>query len=375
MKSMMALLGTTTLLCANSLLVYTPSSIGFLPSSYQAEIDYYIKEQQSSKLEGITHTQGGDLPTSSHSKPQVWTPWGLYVISPLYGQWRFGIAYHPDLVDSRFFVYNDPVASLTSHRHTIDYTTLSLTAAYGWRDDVWTSLGLNLVHAYGEKEAYRRGIYDLSMTGDVTVPSLTGSLTWRIAPWLFWSLTGSTHTPLTLKGEAQGSLLGQNFSTTAHAKTMLPAELETLVTTYFSPTTSLTLGMKKRFWNEANIESIQMDDPTINQTLGTTKPAGVKDVTSYRLFLKESRESFEIMLGYIKANAVNKPEQEDFTSHFTSDETLIAQCALKVSPSTQLGLRHIRQWQRDQTIDNTFFTGAITTDGQQVTTLFWRSLF
>lgn len=328
---------------------YNPANMSFMENGAFTEVAMtYIN------LPKVNYTDT-TAPRSGDSKEEQFLMPNLHYVSPIMGNWRYGLSITaPAGLSKR---WDEAFPKLTAEEFTLKVIEVNPTASYLVTDQFSVGFGLRGVYTSGKIKALRAGIYENDMEADSIDFGYNLAMSYKPIQDLTLAATYRSKVNLTVDGDANGQWLGTPFTSDVNTHIPLPASLA-LAAAYTMNKTTAEFVYERTYWSSYDSLDFQFSNADIETTpLGTKKPKNWKDVNAYRIGISHQyNDALKLMAGF----AIDKSPVPDSTLGFElpdSDAKLYSVgFEYKLTQKLKMGLAYLYDVKEDRTITNRTLT-------------------
>ena len=336
---------------------YNPANMAFSPSGSDLEIAFtYIHLPKVTYKDSVSALYNGTSEVENFYVPT------FHYMSPEFNNWRFGLSFvAPAGLSKR---WNDAFPKSSAQEFTLKVLELNPTASYKVNDKFAIGFGLRGVYSDGiVKASSAAAVQD--MTGDSIDFGYNLAASYRPVSNITLSSTYRSKVDLTIEGKATGHV-GPHFfnNTAADVKLPLPAALTFAVAYTYNKTTA-EFVYERTYWSAyKNLNFNFPNDPTVEGTLGVSKPKNWKDTNAFRLGITHQySDKLKLMAGF----AIDKSPIPDSALGFElpgSDAKLYsAGIEYKLNEQMKIGLSYLYDSKGSRAVHNRSVTNPAGPDG------------
>ncbi|AFL67480.1 OmpP1/FadL family transporter [Sulfurospirillum barnesii] len=313
---------------------YNPANMAFM-----AEGGYIETSLTYINLPKVDYTDSGNSAQNGDSKEENFLLPNLHYVSPMVGNWRYGLSIvAPAGLSKR---WDESYQMRSSEEFTLKVIEINPTASYKVNDQLALGFGLRGVYTTGVIKYQRAGVYTNDMEADSIDFGYNLALSYKPIEDLTLSATYRSKVNLTVDGDATTTWLGAPSSGDVKTKIPLPASLA-LAAAYTMDKTTLEFVFERTYWSSYKELDFDFENPTAEQNLGGSRAKNWKDVNAYRIGLSHQySDALKLMAGF----AIDKTPVPTSTLGFElpdSDAKLYSVgFEYKVSQSLKVGLAYL----------------------------------
>lgn len=364
-------------LFASTMLTTGLSKIHALGSTAKIEIEQYYRVTPQYQYKGEVKGAWGSSQMDAKSVAKTDIDTAIYILSPEYGQWRFGFSYSPDYVYGGSTQWDDTIAKRYSKFYQVKYDVLSPQISYSITKDLFISLGAKVVLGKGEFTTQYSPFYDMSMSGSGVGTSLIGAISYRAANFLLLNASVGTITTVNLKGTmTTTSASPVPYSTTNNGDIdmIMPPWYLLNMTLFTDPTFALWLSYKKVLKTDPGNINLPLSQESIDSTLGSlTNPLGDIDVYYLGFWKKVDKHSLATTVGLSEPKINQKSITLSSQPLRTQFANVTYEYALSDKWSGGLKYTHIRFL--EQKVENSKLVGKFAEAHSIVSSIFLKRSF
>jgi len=324
---------------------YNPANMSFMENGAFTEVAMtYIN------LPKVNYTDAQSSALSGDSKEENFLMPNLHYVSPMMGNWRYGLSITAPAGLSKRWDETFPKAS--SEEFTLKVIEINPTASYLVNDQL--SLGFGLRGVYSEGVIKYRGTgYQNKMEADSIDFGYNLAMSYKPIKDLTLAATYRSKVNLTVDGDAETTLAGNALNGGVKTHIPLPASLA-LAAAYTMDKTTAEFVFERTYWSSYDSLDFQFDNATVeSSSLGAKKPKNWKDVNAYRIGISHQwSDTLKLMAGF----AIDKTPVPSNTLGFElpdSDAKLYSVgFEYKMSQNLKVGLAYLYDDKEDRTVTN-----------------------
>lgn len=326
---------------------YNPANMSFMENGAFTEVAMtYIN------LPKVNYTDT-TAPRSGDSKEEQFLMPNLHYVSPMMGNWRYGLSITaPAGLSKR---WDEAFPKATSEEFTLKVIEVNPTASYLVNDQFALGFGLRGVYTSGVIKQ-QGASYQNSMEADSIDFGYNLALSYKPIKDLTLAATYRSKVNLTVEGDAETTIgvTPSNGGVKTHIP--LPASLA-LAAAYTMDKTTAEFVFERTYWSAYDSLDFQFENPTAETRLGTVRAKNWKDVNAYRIGISHQySDALKLMAGF----AIDKTPVPDSTLSFElpdSDAKLYSVgFEYKLTQKLKMGLAYLYDVKEDRTITNRTLT-------------------
>ncbi|WP_263832312.1 OmpP1/FadL family transporter [Sulfurospirillum oryzae] len=328
---------------------YNPANMSFMENGAFTEVAMtYINLPKVKYTDALNSAYNGD------SKEEQFLMPNLHYVSPMMGNWRYGLSITaPAGLSKR---WDETFQKMSAEEFTLKVIEVNPTASYLVNDQFSVGFGLRGVYTSGKIKAFRAGSYENSMDADSIDFGYNLALSYKPIKELTLAATYRSKVNLTVDGDAQTTFYipaATPFNGGVKTHIPLPASLA-LAAAYTIDKTTAEFVYERTYWSAYDSLDFQFDNATAEASaLGAVKPKNWKDVNAYRIGLShQCTDNLKMMAGF----AIDKSPTPDNTLGFElpdSDAKLYSVgFEYKLSQNLKVGLAYLYDIKEDRTVTN-----------------------
>jgi long-chain fatty acid transport protein len=346
---------------------YNPANMSFMENGAFTEVAMtYIN------LPKINYTDALNSHYSGDSKEEQFLMPNLHYVSPMVGNWRYGLSITaPAGLSKR---WDEAFQKASSEEFTLKVIEVNPTASYLVNDQLSLGFGLRGVYTDGVVKSDANGLganASRDLTGDSIDFGYNLALSYKPIKDLVLAATYRSKVDLTVEGDATLvhpvlTMLGGNYVGGASVTIPLPASLA-LAAAYTYDKTTVEFVYERTYWS--SYKDLDFNYDTTLSSLGGTsspyaafdvqRPKNWKDSNAYRIGLShQCTDNLKMMLGF----AIDKSPTPDSTLGFElpdSDAKLYSiGFEYKLTQKLKVGLAYLYDDKEDRTVTNRSFTNT-----------------
>ncbi|MBN1838907.1 MAG: outer membrane protein transport protein [Campylobacterales bacterium] len=317
---------------------YNPANMAFM-----AEGGYIETSLTYINLPKVDYTDN-NAALSGDSKEENFLLPNLHYVSPMVGNWRYGLSIvAPAGLSKR---WDESYQMQTSEEFTLKVIEINPTASYKVNDQLALGFGLRGVYTDGVVKSNYNNLVTRDLTGDSIDFGYNLALSYKPIEDLILAATYRSKVDLTVKGEADlYHFAGGNYKGVGASVTIpLPASLA-LAAAYTMDKTTLEFVFERTYWSSYKELDFDYDvtlDATTASTFDTPKDKKWRDVNAYRIGISHQySDALKLMAGF----AIDKTPVPSSTMGFElpdSDAKLYSVgFEYKVSQNLKVGLAYL----------------------------------
>lgn len=313
---------------------YNPANMAFM-----AEGGYIETSLTYINLPKVDYNDN-NVALSGDSKEENFLLPNLHYVSPMVGNWRYGLSIvAPAGLSKR---WDESYQMRTSEEFTLKVIEINPTASYKVNDAFALGFGLRGVYTTGVIKNQLAGVYTNDMEADSIDFGYNLALSYKPIEDLTLAATYRSKVNLTVDGEATTTWLGAPSSGDVKTHIPLPASLA-LAAAYTLNKTTLEFVFERTYWSSYKELDFDFENGSVEVTpLGQARPKNWKDVNAYRIGLSHQySDALKLMAGF----AIDKTPVPSSTMGFElpdSDAKLYSVgFEYKVSQDLKVGLAYL----------------------------------
>lgn len=332
---------------------YNPANMAFM-----AEGGYIETSLTYINLPKVDYTASGATPagnSSGDSKEENFLLPNLHYVSPMVGNWRYGLSIiAPAGLSKR---WDESYQMRSSEEFTLKVVEINPTASYKVNDQLALGFGLRGVYTDGVVKSNYNNLVTRDLTGDSIDFGYNLALSYKPIEDLTLAATYRSKIDLTVKGEADlyhfvgGSYKGIGASVTIP----LPASLA-LAAAYTMDKTTFEFVFERTYWSSYKDLDFDYDvtlDATTASAFDTPKDKNWKDANAYRIGISHQySDALKLMAGF----AIDKTPVPSSTMGFElpdSDAKIYsAGFEYALSKQMKMGLAYLYSDKEDRSVTN-----------------------
>ena len=327
-------------------------------------------------LPKVNYTAAGTSPSGNangDSKEEHFLLPNLHYVSPMMGDWRYGLSIvAPGGLSKR---WDESYQMRSAEEFTLKVVEVNPTASYKVNDQFALGFGLRGVYTDGVVKAHMTHplsgalIYSQDLTGDSIDFGYNLAMTYKPNKDLTLSSTYRSKIDLTVSGKATGNYLTHLFrDTPTKVEIPLPASWA-LAAAYTMNKTTVEFVLERTFWSAYDKLDFNFTDTTAEQYLGASKPKDWKDVNAYRIGVTHQySDTLKLMAGF----AIDKNPTPDARLGFElpdSDAKLYSVgFEYKLDKQMSFGMAYLFDDKESRTVSNTTVNGTFTDSAAHLVT-------
>ncbi len=333
---------------------YNPANMSFMENGAFTEVALtYIN------LPKIKYADTQNSAFNGDSKEEQFLMPNLHYVSPMMGNWRYGLSITAPAGLSKRWDETFPRAS--SEEFTLKVIEVNPTASYLVNDQFSFGFGLRGVYSEGVIE-YRGTGYQNKMEADSIDFGYNLAMSYKPIKDLTLAATYRSKVNLTVDGDAKTTFYTPGaVSLNGDVKTHipLPASLA-LAAAYTIDKTTAEFVYERTYWSSYDSLDFQFENGTVEASaLGAKKPKNWKDVNAYRIGISHQySDALKLMAGF----AIDKSPAPNSTLGFElpdSDAKLYSVgFEYKISEKMKIGLAYLYDDKEDRTVTNRSVTNT-----------------
>lgn len=334
---------------------YNPANMSFMENGAFTEVAMtYIN------LPKINYTDALNSHYSGDSKEEQFLMPNLHYVSPMVGNWRYGLSITaPAGLSKR---WDEAFQKASSEEFTLKVIEVNPTASYLVNDQLSLGFGLRGVYTDGVVKSDASGLSspaNRDLTGDSIDFGYNLALSYKPIKDLILAATYRSKVDLTVEGDA--TLVSGMYNGGASVTIPLPASLA-LAAAYTYDKTTIEFVFERTYWSAYNNLDFNYDiDLTTTAMAAFDRPISKnwKDSNAYRIGLShQCTDNLKMMLGF----AIDKSPTPGSTLGFElpdSDAKLYSiGFEYKLTQKLKVGLAYLYDDKEDRTVTNRSFTNT-----------------
>ena len=323
---------------------YNPANMSFMENGAFTEVAMtYIN------LPKVDFSGTAPVAYSADSKEEQFLMPNLHYVSPMVGNWRYGLSITAPAGLSKRWDETFPKAS--AEEFTLKVIEVNPTASYLVNDNLSLGFGLRGVYTEGVIKQQRAGMYQNKMDADSIDFGYNLALSYKPIQDLTLAATYRSKVNLTVSGDAE-TTLGVNRSGGVSTHIPLPASLA-VAAAYTMNKTTAEFVYERTYWSAYDSLDFQFDNTNAEAALGVKRQKNWKDVNAYRIGVSHQySDALKLMAGF----AIDKTPTPDNTLGFElpdSDAKLYSVgFEYKLSQNLKMGLAYLYDVKEDRTVSN-----------------------
>lgn len=336
---------------------YNPANMALMGGG--AEIETAMTYINLSK---INFDGTGATPFDGDSKGEQFLMPTMHYVSPMMGDWRYGLSIAaPGGLSKR---WDEAFQMYKAEEFTLRVVEVNPTLGYKVSDEFALGFGLRGVYSDGviKMRGPAAGGYINKMEADSIDFGYNLAMSYKPNKDLTFSATYRSKVDLTVKGSAQGTIVGLGGAFTSDVKTQvpLPASLA-LATAYAIDKTTVEFVFERTYWSEYDKLDFDFSAAAPNAVFGAVSPKNWKDVNAYRIGVTHQySDALKLMAGF----AIDKNPIPDNRVSFElpdSDAKLYSVgFEYKLNKQMSMGLAYLYDEKEERTIANANGFGTFT---------------
>ncbi len=324
---------------------YNPANMAFM-----AEGGYIETSLTYINLPKVDYVDSSNAALNGDSKEENFLLPNLHYVSPMVGNWRYGLSIvAPAGLSKR---WDESYQMRSSEEFTLKVVEINPTASYKVNDAFALGFGLRGVYTTGVIKNQRAGVYTNDMEADSIDFGYNLALSYKPIEDLIFSATYRSKVNLTVNGEATTTWLGAPSSGDVKTHIPLPASLA-LATAYTMDKTTLEFVFERTYWSSYKELDFDFENPTAEQNLGGARPKNWKDANAYRIGISHQySDALKLMAGF----AIDKTPVPSSTMGFElpdSDAKIYsAGFEYALSKQMKMGLAYLYSDKEDRSVTN-----------------------
>jgi len=332
---------------------YNPANMSFMENGAFTEVAMtYINLPKVNYTDALNSHYNGD------SKEEQFLMPNLHYVSPMVGNWRYGLSITaPAGLSKR---WDEAFAKASSEEFTLKVIEVNPTASYLVNDQLSLGFGVRGVYTDGVVKSNASGLgspANRDLTGDSIDFGYNLALSYKPIKDLTLAATYRSKVDLTVEGDA--TLVSGMYKGGASVTIPLPASLA-LAAAYTMDKTTVEFVYERTYWSSYKNLDFNYDvDLTATAMAAFDKPISKnwKDSNAYRIGLShQCTDNLKMMLGF----AIDQSPTPDNTLGFElpdSDAKLYSiGFEYKVTQNLKMGLAYLYDDKEDRTVTNRSFT-------------------
>jgi long-chain fatty acid transport protein len=324
---------------------YNPANMSFMENGAFTEVAMtYIN------LPKVDFSGTAPVAYSADSKEEQFLMPNLHYVSPMVGNWRYGLSITAPAGLSKRWDETFPKAS--AEEFTLKVIEVNPTASYLVNDNLSLGFGLRGVYTEGVIKQQQAGKYQNKMDADSIDFGYNLALSYKPIQDLTLAATYRSKVNLTVSGDAETTLGGDNRSGGVSTHIPLPASLA-VAAAYTMNKTTAEFVYERTYWSAYDSLDFQFDNTNAEAALGVKRQKNWKDVNAYRIGVSHQySDALKLMAGF----AIDKTPTPDNTLGFElpdSDAKLYSVgFEYKLSQNLKMGLAYLYDVKEDRTVSN-----------------------
>ena len=328
---------------------YNPANMSFIEDGAMIEVGMtYIN------LPKVSYTDAASSAFNGTSKEEEFLMPTMHYISPMVGNWRYGLSITaPAGLSKR---WDDAFARATAQEFTLKVIEVNPTASYKFNDQFAVGFGLRGVYTDGVVKSNASGLgspANRDLTGDSIDFGYNLALSYKPTKELTLSSTYRSKVDLTVKGDA--TLVSGLYNGGASVTIPLPASLA-LAAAYTMDKTTVEFVYERTYWSSYENLDFNYDvdlTATAMAPFDRAIPKNWKDVNAYRIGISHQySDALKLMAGF----AIDKSPTPDSTLGFElpdSDAKLYSiGFEYKLNKQMAVGLAYLYDDKESRTVTN-----------------------
>ena len=270
---------------------YNPANMSFMENGAYTEASLtYIN------LPKVNYSDTQSSTLSGNSKEEQFLMPNLHYVSPMMGNWRYGLSITAPAGLSKRWDEAFPRAS--SEEFTLKVIEVNPTASYLINEQF--SLGFGLRGVYSEGVIRYRGTgYQNKMEADSIDFGYNLAMSYKPVKDLTLAATYRSKVNLTVDGDAETTLGGISRNGGVSTHIPLPASLA-LAAAYTIDKTTAEFVFERTYWSSYDSLDFQFDNAIVeSSSLGAKKLKNWKDVNAYRIGISHQySDALKLMAGF-----------------------------------------------------------------------------
>ena len=338
---------------------YNPANMAFLVEGAEIETAFTYINLPKVKFDG---TFSADSLEENFFMPT------MHYVSPIIGDWRFGLSIvAPGGLSKR---WDETIPKATAQEFSLKVIEVNPTASYKVNDQF--ALGFGLRGVYSEGVVRSSAAVSRDLTGDSIDFGYNLALTYKPTKDLTLSSTYRSKIDLTVEGDADlyfgAAKLFNNIG--ASVTIPLPASL-VLAVAYTMDKTTVELAFERTYWSAyENLDfNYDVSIAPLTAFFDTPKDKLWKDVNAYRIGISHQySDVLKLMAGF----AIDKNPVPDSTLGYElpdSDAKLYSiGFEYKINPNMKVGLAYLYDDKESRTVNNSGVVGTFTDSAAHLVT-------
>lgn len=329
---------------------YNPANMAFM-----AEGGYIETSLTYINLPKVDYVDSSNAALNGDSKEENFLLPNLHYVSPMVGNWRYGLSIvAPAGLSKR---WDESYQMRSSEEFTLKVVEINPTASYKVNDQLALGFGLRGVYTDGVVKSNYNNLVTRDLTGDSIDFGYNLALSYKPIEDLTLAATYRSKIDLTVKGEADlyhivgGSYKGIGASVTIP----LPASLA-LAAAYTMDKTTFEFVFERTYWSSYKDLDFDYDvtlDATTASAFDTPKDKNWKDANAYRIGISHQySDALKLMAGF----AIDKTPVPSSTMGFElpdSDAKIYsAGFEYALSKQMKMGLAYLYSDKEDRSVTN-----------------------
>ena len=335
---------------------YNPANMVFMENGAFTEVALTYINLPKVTFEGIAPVMNGD------SKEEQFLMPNLHYVSPMVGNWRYGLSITaPAGLSKR---WDEPFSKASAEEFTLKVIEVNPTASYKFNDQFSVGFGLRGVYTDGIVSSDANGLgsnVSRNLTGDSIDFGYNLALSYKPIQDLTLAATYRSKVDLTVSGNATLVHPVATYNNIGASVTIpLPASL-VLATSYTIDKTTVELVFERTYWS--SYKDLDFNYDTALSLVGgaaspyeafdAARPKNWKDVNAYRIGISHQySDTLKLMAGF----AIDKTPAPSNTLGFElpdSDAKLYSVgFEYKLSQNMKMGLAYLYDDKESRTVSN-----------------------
>jgi long-chain fatty acid transport protein len=329
---------------------YNPANMSFMAQGAYTEVAMtYIN------LPKVKYTDAQNSALSGDSKEEQFLMPNLHYVSPMMGNWRYGLSITaPAGLSKR---WDEAFPKATAEEFTLKVIEVNPTVSYLVNDQLSLGFGLRGVYTDGVVKSDANGLGTNAirdLTGDSIDFGYNLALSYKPIKDLTLAATYRSKVDLTVKGDADLTYIAPFYSGNASVTIPLPASLA-LAAAYTMDKTTVEFVFERTYWS--SYKNLDFNYDTALPAFDSPIAKNWKDANAYRIGVSHQwSDTLKLMAGF----AIDKTPVPDSTLGFElpdSDAKLYSVgFEYKVTQNLKMGLAYLYDDKEDRTVKNRSFS-------------------
>ena len=337
---------------------YNPANMSFMENGAYTEVALTYINLQKVNFEGTSASMNGD------SKEEEFLMPNLHYVSPMMGNWRYGLSITaPAGLSKR---WDEAFSKATAEEFTLKVIEVNPTVSYLVNDQLSLGFGLRGVYTDGVVKSNASNALTRDLTGDSIDFGYNLALSYKPIKDVTLAATYRSKVDLTVEGDAKLNYLGGmggspgSYNGSASVTIPLPASLA-LAAAYTYDKTTVEFVYERTYWSSYKDLDFDYDGTLSNAVLVAKFDNPIaknwKDSNAYRIGLShQCTDNLKMMIGFAIDNSPVPSNTLGFELPDSDAKLYSIGFEYKLTQKLKVGLAYLYDDKEDRTVNN--YTGG-----------------